>query len=63
LTNSSSTIAVTIYPGEIVLTRILCWPHSEARLRPSCMTAALEALYAGQIRPCTSISVSYLQIH
>jgi hypothetical protein len=24
LTNSSSTICVTMYPGEIVLTRILC---------------------------------------
>jgi hypothetical protein len=31
LTNRASTMAVTIYPGEIVLTRIPCWPHSLAR--------------------------------
>jgi hypothetical protein len=55
LTNSSSTIAVTIYPGEMVLTRMLCCPHSEARLRPSWMTPAFEALYAGQMRPYREI--------
>jgi len=51
LTNSSSTMAVTMYPGEMVLTRMLCTPHSDARLRPNWMTPALEALYAGQINP------------
>jgi len=52
LMKSSSTIAVTIYPGEIVLTRMLCSPHSDARLRASCMTPAFDALYAEQMRPC-----------
>lgn len=49
--NSSSTIAVTIYPGDIVLTLIPYWPHSDARFFANCKTPALEALYAGQIRP------------
>jgi hypothetical protein len=35
LTNSSSTIAVTMYPGEMVLTRMLYCPHSDARFRPN----------------------------
>ena len=56
--NSSAVIAVTIYPGEMVLTRIPNWPHSEARLRASCTTPALEALYAGQMRPCFLVSSS-----
>jgi hypothetical protein len=43
-TNRFSTIWVTMYPGLMVLTRMLYWPHSAARLRPSWMTAALEAL-------------------
>jgi hypothetical protein len=42
--NKASTIAVTMYPGERVLTRIPWTPHSDARLRASCMTPALEAL-------------------
>ena len=57
LTNSASTMAVTMYPGLMVLTRMPYGPHSAARLRPSWMTAALDALYAGQIRPLT-LSVS-----
>lgn len=48
---SASTMAVTMYPGEMVLTRMPYCPHSEARLRASWMTPALEALYAGQMRP------------
>jgi hypothetical protein len=48
---SSSTIAVTMYPGEMVLTRMLCSPHSDARLRASCITPAFDALYAEQMRP------------
>ena len=43
-TNKFSTIAVTMYPGEMVFTRMPYWPHSEARLRPNWMTAALLAL-------------------
>lgn len=43
-TNSASTIAVTIYPGLIVLTRMPYLPHSEARLRASWTTPALDAL-------------------
>jgi hypothetical protein len=48
---SSSTMAVTMYPGEIVLTRMLCSPHSDARLRASCITPAFDALYAEQMSP------------
>jgi hypothetical protein len=40
----SSTMAVTMYPGEMVLTRMSNSPHSLARLRPSWSTAALDAL-------------------
>jgi hypothetical protein len=35
LTNRASTMAVTMYPGEMVLTRIPCWPHSLARFLDS----------------------------
>ena len=51
---SASTIAVTMYPGDIVLTRMPCTPHSEARFFANCITPAFEALYAGQIRPFQS---------
>ncbi len=51
LSKSFLTISVTIYPGEMVFTRMPNSPHSEARLRASWSTPALEALYAGQIRP------------
>jgi hypothetical protein len=44
-------MAVTIYPGEIVLTRMPCWPHSLARFLDNWMTAALLELYAAQISP------------
>src|SRR5690349_10353885 len=44
--NRLAVMAVTMYPGEMVLTRMPCSPHSEARLRASCRTAALDALYA-----------------
>lgn len=44
-------MAVTMYPGEIVLTRIPCWPHSLARFLDNWMTAALLELYAAQISP------------
>ena len=50
--NRASTMAVTMYPGEMVLTRMPWGPHSDARLRPSWMMPALEALYAEQMRPC-----------
>ena len=43
-TYNFSTMAVTMYPGETVLTRIPYWPHSAARLRASCSTPALEVL-------------------
>ena len=42
--NNASTMAVTIYPGERVLTRMPYWPHSEARFRASWSTPALLAL-------------------
>lgn len=42
--NSASTMAVTIYPGDMVFTRIPNWPHSEARFRESCNTPAFDAL-------------------
>lgn len=42
--NKASTMAVTMYPGEMVLTRMPWPPHSAARLRASWMTPALEAL-------------------
>ena len=45
LSNSARTMSVTMYPGEIVFTLIPCWPHSDARLRPSWITAAFDALY------------------
>ena len=60
---SSSVIAVTMYPGDIVLTRIPCAPHSDARLRASCTTPAFEALYAGHIRPYLSLAFSKFLIH
>lgn len=40
-----------MYPGEMVLTRIPCWPHSLARFLDNWMTAALLELYAAQINP------------
>lgn len=43
---SASTMSVTMYPGEMVLTRMLCWPHSAARLRAIWITPAFEVLYA-----------------
>ena len=49
--NNSSTMAVTIYPGDMVLTRMLYSPHSEAKFLANCKTPAFEALYAGHIRP------------
>jgi hypothetical protein len=39
-------MAVRMYPGERVFTRMPYWPHSAAKLRASWMTAALEGLYA-----------------
>lgn len=44
LINSSSVMAVTMYPGEMVFTRMPYSPHSLARLRANCITPALEAL-------------------
>jgi hypothetical protein len=43
-TNNASTIAVTMYPGLMVFTRMPYMPHSEARLRASWTTPAFEAL-------------------
>ena len=40
-------MAVTMYPGLMVFTRMPCWPHSLARFLASCITPAFEALYAG----------------
>ena len=43
-TNNASTIAVTMYPGLMVFTRMPYMPHSDARLRASWTTPAFEAL-------------------
>lgn len=42
--NSLSVIAVLIYPGDKVLTRMPYFPHSWAKDRDSCSTAALLVL-------------------
>lgn len=43
---SGAVIAVTMYPGEMVLTLMPYIPHSAARFLASWITPALEALYA-----------------
>src|SRR5271156_4199368 len=40
--HSARAKSVLIRPGAMQFTRILYWPYSQARLRASCMSAALE---------------------
>src|SRR5262249_49327367 len=42
LSHSALAKSVLIRPGAMQFTRILCLPYSQARLRASCMSAALE---------------------
>src|SRR5947209_7202920 len=42
LSHSALAKSVLIRPGAMQLTRILCLPYSQARLRASCMSAAFE---------------------
>ena len=43
-TNRSTTILVTMYPGDMVLTRMPDAPHSAAKFLANCKTPAFEAL-------------------
>src|SRR5260221_9323350 len=42
LSHSALAKSVLIRPGAMQFTRMLCLPYSQARLRASCMSAALE---------------------
>src|SRR5260370_9466445 len=42
LSHSAFAKSVLIRPGAMQLTRMLCFPYSQARLRASCMSAAFE---------------------
>lgn len=59
---ASAVMAVLTCPGLIVLTLIggesFGFPHSAARLRASCSTAAFEQLYAAVGKPYQGISAS-----
>src|SRR4051812_33938934 len=46
LSHNALAKSVLIRPGAMQLTRTLCGPYSQARLRASCMSAALEMQYA-----------------